>query len=262
MLKHPNGPFTMAVVLYSSLGMMAAATLSPSRFPLSPDAVVERYSAACHEQGTRLYGSSMEVYITAKLPKLDKQGRLHALRHISKVGFVTYEALEFEGDTTIRNSVIARYLAAETQTGAGGVVSLDMTPANYTFKYKGLSGEYGRQVYVFGMTPRKKRTGLFKGEVSVDSRTYLPLRTSGRFVKIPSVLVRRIEFVREYEIHDGIAITHRIQSTVQTRLFGKAELTVEFSHLSPPESSVGNATCFRIRGASGQVELLPAKNFR
>ena len=110
MLKHPNGPFTMAVVLYSSLGMMAAATLSPARFPLSPDAVVERYSAACHEQGTRLYGSSMEVYITAKLPKLDKQGRLHALRHISKVGFVTYEALEFEGDTTIRNSVIARYL--------------------------------------------------------------------------------------------------------------------------------------------------------
>ena len=129
-------------------------------------------------------------------------------------------------------SVIARYLAAEAQTGAGNEDSFDITPANYNFKYKGLSEEYGRQVYVFGLTPRKKRTGLFKGELSVDSTTYLPLRTSGRFVKTPSVLVRRIEFVREYEVHDGIAITRRIQSTVQTRLFGKAELTVEFSNLS------------------------------
>ena len=243
MLKHPKGPLAKAAVLCSSMVMIAAATLSPARFPLSPDAVIERYSAACHDQRTRLYGSSMEVYITAKLPKLDKEGRLRALRHISKVGLVTYDALEFEGDKTVNRGVIARYLAAET--GAGNEASLDISPANYDFKYKGLSEEYGRQVYVFGLTPRKKRTGLFKGELSLDSRTYLPLRTSGRFVKTPSVLVRRIEFVREYEIHDGIAITRRIQSTVQTRLFGKAELTVEFSHLSPPESSASNATCSR-----------------
>jgi hypothetical protein len=212
--------------------------------------VIERYSAACRDQGTRLYGSSMEVYITARLPKLDKQGRLHAVRHISEVGFVTYEALEFEGDKTIKSSVIARYLAAEAQTRAGTEASFDITPANYNFKYRGLSEEYGRQVYVFGLTPRKKRAGLFKGELSLDSRTYLPLRASGRFVKNPSILVRRVEFVREYEIHNGMAITRRIQSTVQTRLFGKAELTVEFSHLSAPERSASNSTCSRLRDAS------------
>ena len=145
--------------------------------------------------------------------------------------------------------MIARYLAAEVQTGAGNDAPFAITPANYNFKYKGLSEEYGRQVYVFGLTPRKKRGGLFKGELSLDSRTYLPLRASGRFVKNPSILVRRIEFIREYEIHNGIAITRRIQSTVQTRLFGKAELTVEFSRLSPPESSASNATCSRLRGA-------------
>src|SRR5678815_5663877 len=114
----------------------------------------------------------------------------------------------------MKSSVIARYLAAEAQTGAGNEPSFDITPANYNFKYRGLSEEYGRQVYIFGLTPRKKRVGLFKGELSLDSRTYLPLRASGRFVTNPSVLVRRIEFVREYEIHDGSAITHRIQSTV------------------------------------------------
>jgi hypothetical protein len=246
MLKHPNGPLTTAAVLCCFI--MAAATLSAARFPLSPDAVIERYSAACHDQGSRLYGSSMEVYITAKLPKLAKQGRLHALRHISKVGFVTYEALEFEGDKTIKSSVIARYLAAEAQTGAGNEASFDVTPANYNFKYKGLSEEYGRQVYVFSLTPRKKRAGLFKGELSLDSRTYLPLRAAGRFVKNPSMLVRRIEFVREYEIHNGTAITRRIQSTIQTRLFGNAELTVEFSHWSPSENFASPATCSTLRG--------------
>src|SRR5205085_3707418 len=130
----------------------------------------------------------MEVNITAKLPKLDKQGRLHALRHISDIGSVTYEALEFEGDKAIKSNVIARYLAAEVQTGAGNDAPFSITPANYNFKYKGLSEEYGRQVYVFGLTPRKKRAGLFKGELALDSRTFLPLRSSDRFVKNPSLL--------------------------------------------------------------------------
>jgi len=210
----------------------SAATPAAGRFPLGPDAVIERYSAAYDEQRKRLYGASMEVDIEAKLPKFNKNGRLHALRHISRAGGVTYDVLEFEGDNTIKKSVIARYLSAEVQTQESDRVSREITPANYKFKYKGLSQERGRQVYVFQLTPRSKRLGLFKGELLVDSWSYLPLRESGRFVKNPSIFLKKIEFVREYEIHDGVAFPRRIQSTVQTRFFGRAEITVEFSHLS------------------------------
>src|SRR5712692_2292943 len=82
---------------------------------ISPETAVETYSALYQEQGARLRGASMEVDIDARLPKLKKQGRLHALRRISRLGRITYEALRFEGDGAVKKNVIARYLAAEVQ---------------------------------------------------------------------------------------------------------------------------------------------------
>ena len=72
----------------------------------------------------------MEVDIEASLPKLKKQGRLQALRHISRLGRITYDALHFEGDNTVKNNVIAKYLAAETEAQSDASTSLAVTPAN------------------------------------------------------------------------------------------------------------------------------------
>ena len=148
---------------------------------------------------------------------------------------MTYESLRFEGDNTIKNGVIARYVAGETQ-GQWNDGAFAITPANYKFKYKGLSSADGRQIHVFQLTPRKKRVGLFKGELWLDAETCLPLRESGRLVKNPSIFLRRIEFVREYEIRDGLAIPRQVESTVETRLVGKAELTVRFHNISLVEN--------------------------
>jgi hypothetical protein len=203
---------------------------------IPPQAVVETYSAAFQEQNARLRGASMEVEIEARLPKLKKRGRLHALRHISRLGRITYDALHFEGDNTIKNNVIARYLSAEVQAQAGDGPSLAIMPANYKFKYKGRLDSKGREVRVFQLTPRKKRVGLFKGELWLDAETCLPVRESGRLVKTSSVFLRSIEFVREYEIRDGVAIPRRIKSVVETRLVGQAELTIDFRNVSLAES--------------------------
>jgi hypothetical protein len=179
----------------------------------------------------------MEVEVEASLPKLKKHGRLSALRHISRLGRITYEVLNFEGDSTIKSSVIARYLAADVQAQGNEASSLAVTPLNYKFKYKGLLNQDGRDVYIFGVTPKKKQVGLFKGELWLDAETCLPVREAGRLVKNPSIFLRRIEFVREYDIHNGVAIPLRIQSTVDTRIAGKAELTVRFHDVSLAASS-------------------------
>jgi hypothetical protein len=55
----------------------------------------------------------MEVNIDASVPRLKKEGKLHALRKISQLGKITYKVLAFQGDDTIKNEVIARYLDAE-----------------------------------------------------------------------------------------------------------------------------------------------------
>ncbi len=174
----------------------------------------------------------MQVEIEASLPQLKKHGRLHALRRISELGRITYEMLHFEGDSAVKSEVIARYLAADVKAQADDDPSLAVTPANYKFQYKGLVADAGRHVYVFHLTPKKKRVGTFKGDLWLDAETCLPVRESGRLAKNPSFFVKRIDFVREYDIQDGLAIPRQIQSTAETRLVGKAELTVRFHDVS------------------------------
>ena len=198
----------------------------------APDAIVENYCAAERGQQQALKAASMDMEIDAAIPQLKKQGKLHALRRISALGRVTYEKLRFDGDGTVKNQVIARYLSAEAETQTERAPSLAVTPENYKFKYKSKAAWNGRPVHVFQVSPRKNRQGMFKGEVWIDAATFLRVRESGRLVKNPSIFLKRVEFIRNYEIRDGIAVPLRVESVVETRLVGKAELTIDFTNFS------------------------------
>jgi hypothetical protein len=192
--------------------------------------IIDRYISSTQAQQTGLRGVRMEMEIDASLPKLKKSGSLQAFRSISKLGQITYQGLKFIGDQTIKNDVIVRYLTAEKQSQ--DLEHISLTPKNYKFKYKGQLARGGILVYIFQVTPKKKAVGLFKGELWVDCRTYLPVRESGRFVKNPSVFLKKIEFVRDYEIRDGIAYPRHIESTVDTRFWGPAQMSINYSNMS------------------------------
>jgi hypothetical protein len=213
-------------------GAIVCGTLMAAPAPMAPDAIVENYCSVARDHEHSLNGASMEVEIDASLPKLKKQGKLHALRRISALGRITYEHLRFEGDGTVKNDVIARYLTAETQAQTDPKMALDVTPANYKFKYKGLTDNGDRQTYVFQVTPRKKRVGLYRGEIWIDAETYFRVRESGIWVKSPSIFVKKVEFVRKYEIQDGIPVPLEMHSVVDTRLWGQAELNIEFRNVA------------------------------
>ena len=191
--------------------------------------LVGKYVDATHLQQEALKGAQMEIEVDASLPRLAKRGKLKALRNISRLGQITYKALGFSGDNTVKQEVIARYLAAESEARDNG--SIAITPANYKFKYSGKLIQNGQTVHIFELTPRKKVVGLFKGQLWVDAATGMPVRESGQFVKSPSVFLKKIAFVRDYEIQDGVALPKHIASIVDTRLVGKAELQIAFSHI-------------------------------
>ncbi|MDX2152215.1 MAG: sigma-E factor regulatory protein RseB domain-containing protein [Bryobacteraceae bacterium] len=193
--------------------------------------VIDRYMANTAQNTLR--GVQMEVEFDAKLPKLKREGKLTAWRVISKVGSVRYIVDKFVGDNSVKKDVIARYMAAEQQSQTDVTpTSTAITPENYKFKYKGLKEQAGRSAHVFELNPRKKRVGLFKGELWIDSETHLPLLESGRFVKSPSIFLKKVEFVREYEIQNGRAIPKHIESHIDTRLWGRADLSINFRNLT------------------------------
>lgn len=222
------------VLSLCSVGLFADEAITP------PDQIVENYRTATEIQEQSLDGSSMEVEIHASLPKLKKHGRLHGLRRISKLGRITYEHLIFEGDGTVKNQVIARYLAAEVEAQKENAPTLAVTPANYKFSYKNKADVNGRLTYMFGVSPRKKSVGLFKGEVWIDAATYLPVMESGYWVKSPSIFLKRVAFVRKFEIRDGKSVPLQVASTVDTRIWGPAELEIDFTNFSVDDPAAAN----------------------
>lgn len=173
----------------------------------------------------------MEVDIDARLPKRKLHGTLHALRNISKLGRITYHMLGFSGDNTVKTEVIARYLSAEVQAAQGNS-NLSITPDNYKFKYKGTEDINGRDVYVLRVTPREKKVGLFKGELWLDAETFMPVRESGSFVKTPSVFLKKVQFVRNYMLQNGVSVPQRTESKIEARFFGPVELDINYQSFS------------------------------
>ena len=217
------------VILLSITACLALGAETP--VVSAPERIVENFCAATRGQDRMIQAASMDVDIAAALPKLNKQGKLHALRRITALGRITYETLRFEGDGTVKNQVINRYLAAEAEAQEEPGASVAVTPENYSFKYKGRKQLDGRDVHQFQVTPKRKRQGLFKGDIWIDAQTFLRVQESGYLVKSPSVFLKSVAFVRKYEIRNGISVPKEEQSVVATRLgVGRLEMTVEFSN--------------------------------
>jgi hypothetical protein len=223
------------VLLLSSL---IGLSLLAESVPTPADEIVENYCAATRRQEQTVRAASMEVEISGSLPKLQKQGKLSALRHITALGRITYDALRFQGDNTIKKEVINRYLQQEAD--ATGDPKIAVTPDNYNFKFKGRQALDGRDSYLFQVTPKKKRDKLFKGELWIDAATYLPVREAGKLVKTP-LGVRNVTFVRRYDIQNGISVPRQMQSTTDVWFFGKAELTVDYANFSLEPPRAGDA---------------------
>jgi hypothetical protein len=227
----------LTIILAATIGS-SAALCEPKAPPMPEDQMVNRYIAATQAQQIALRGGTEEIDIDAAVPKFKKQGKLHALRSISKLGRITYHALGFSGDNVVKTEVIANYLKAEVEA-AKGASDVAITPAHYKFKYKGTQELNGRQVYVLHLNPREKKVGLFKGELWLDAETYMPVREQGSFVKSPSFMLKKMQFVRDYEIQNGVSVPQRTESRVETRFFGQVELNINYLTFSKDQAGLG-----------------------
>lgn len=196
-------------------------------------AIIQNYLTASQARQSSLQGASMEVDIDASVPHLQKHGKLHALRNISKLGKITYKVLGFQGDNTVKQEVIARYLEAEQE--GQSYKGIAITPLNYKMKFKGRQrlADGAGSVYVFALSPRKKAPGFFKGEMWLDEATFLPVFEKGRLVKNPSIFFKKVEFERVYKIENGMAVPERMSSVIDCHLVGKVELNVNYTNFEP-----------------------------
>lgn len=205
--------------------------------PLSQQ-VLARYFAAVNEQSSKTRGVEMDMDFSARLPRLKKEGAMIARRIVSSLGKISFVVKSFTGDTTVKNYVIIKYMSGEVEMAEkDSTTDAKITPKNYKFKYKRLETFNGKQTHVFELNPRKKQLGLFKGELWIDDETALPVREVGMLVKSPSVFLKKVNFTRTYGLYNGAALPARVESTVETRIAGKAELDIRYSNFGPETSA-------------------------
>lgn len=224
--------FLLALALFPPAATLPAEATRDVR---TGDQVLQRYFQVTAEQRDHLKGATMEVDIVGNLPRMKKSGKLSGLRRISKVGEITYRAITFQGDNQVKRDVIARYMSAETEALKRGP-GLGITTDNYKFKYFGSHGDGYWTLHLFELTPRKKKEGLFEGWIWIHDETGLPVREQGRLAKSPSVFLKEVEFIRDYDVRSGYAIPTHLSSVIQTRVIGEAEIDITFRNFHKADS--------------------------
>ena len=166
------------------------------------------------------------IEIEASLPKLNKSGRLRAIRRILPARHPEYQVLEISGDSLVNHQLIVRYLHADERAAELSNESTAITPANYKFHYVGAVQLRDGFAYAFRIIPYKKRQGLINGVLWIDGETGIAVRLSGYLVKNPSAFLKRVNVTRENVLHDGIIEARITHLLIDTRLVGSARLVV------------------------------------
>jgi hypothetical protein len=208
---------------------------------LTPDEALDRYLTGSRDLQRECSDWVLAVQIDASLPKLKKQGSMSGLKVISRTGQTVYRGLRFTGDNLVKTAVIARFLANDAKPPEQ-VAGTAVTRQNYSIVYDRTSEYNGLIAYVFRLKPMRKRIGLFKGELWLEAATAAPLRLWGDFVKSPSIFVRKIRFVQDYQSIGHGFLPLRLLLTVETRIAGTVEMTI-WLHPVDDQSVPATARC-------------------
>jgi hypothetical protein len=192
----------------------------------APAVAFRRYLASLQERNPFAESGPVSVEVEASVPGLAKRGNLLAIRETGASELGEYTVQKLDGDSLVKEQVIARYLEAAKQAERIPYSAVAVTPTNYRFHYAGSFKMDETPLYVFQITPRQKREGLIRGEIWIDSGTGFAVHQAGRFVKRPSVFIRQIDVSRDTNLVDGIPTSRVTRLTMRTRLVGLVELTV------------------------------------
>ena len=224
---------------------IAVAMLLPLLFPilcsaqqLTPAEALDRYLARAGGPPPAPSDSVFTVQIDASIPTLHKRGSMTGLKLVSYTGQVVYRGLRFTGDKLVKTAVIARFLSNDTDP-VGRTADVAISRQNYWFTYDKISDYNGITAYVFRLKPRRKRAGLFRGELWLTTDTAAPLRLWGDLVKPPSIFIRSFRFVQDYQTAAESSQLLRLVLTIRTRIAGIVEVVVWQHSVADSPESVG-----------------------
>jgi hypothetical protein len=228
----------------SSGDHVAVPLAEPTVLPrMAPELALQVCQGRSVIQAQQLASYSATTLIRAQLLDTSQSGEYEVQQHYSAPRTLAFKAVRFTGDAFVKTNVITRLLQSEVDRVQKDDPALNaISPANYKLSYKGTNEFQGHTVHVYQLKPRQKRAGLFKGRIYVDAYTGSLVRAEGRPVKSPSMFVKKIEFVQDYEDIGPFTLPVHMHSEATARIVGRAVVDVYQRDYQPIANAVANTT--------------------
>lgn len=236
--------FTALVASPSQPPASAPVLAAPVSIPrMSSELALAAYQGLASRQSQALAGYSAATLIRVELPASSQHGEFELERRYTAPRTLVFKPLRYEGDGFVKTNVIARLLQSEVDhVQKDDPSSTALRPENYKFSHKSTAQIDGRTVHVFQVKPRKKRPGLFKGQIYLDAYTGSLVRVEGRVVKSPSLFVNKIDFVQDYADVNGFTLPVRMHSEAKAALVGRTVVDIENRNYQPVPAPLESAT--------------------
>ena len=200
-------------------GVTCAQAPSGNTVP-SVETILTRMAQARTENRTRL----RPYRVTRDYRLFGKEKQTTKSEVIADVTFVPPDVKQFAirqaKGMALGESIVRQMLEHETDIVKNNG-STDMSAANYDFRFVREEDLNGQHSYVLEMLPWRKDKILLRGQIWVDSTTYLLHRTEGEPGKAPSWWLRNSRIVLVYGDVGGMWLQTGSESTADVRFLGQ-----------------------------------------
>jgi len=219
-----------AVLVLFMIQHLPASDLLERRQSRPESVAFARYVASLEQQDPFTGVEPVAVLIEASLPHFYKDAQLLAIRKMGDEERSEYLIVGIVGDGAALDEVTTRYFALQQEIENLPVSSIQISPENYTFRLRGEVKTGIGSAYVYDITPKRRRAGLFRGQIWIEAGTGAEVLISGRLEGATSI-GSGVDFVRETKL-DGPGYARVTHLSFIVPLLGRSELVITERPLS------------------------------
>jgi hypothetical protein len=223
------------------LGDLAEAADAPPTVEM----IVMRMAQARAENRSRLRPYS----VTRDYRLFGKERHAAKSEVVADVSFVPPDSKRYtiqkSSGTGLGERIVRQMLEHETEI-VKNYGATDMSLANYDFRFVREEELSGQLCYVLEILPLRKDKTLLRGQIWVDSTTYLLHRMEGEPGKIPSWWLRQVHIALNYGDVGGMWLQTASESTAEVRLLGRHTMLSRDVEYKILETVAGTRNAVRI----------------
>jgi hypothetical protein len=199
--------------------------------PITLQEILSKLIERSHDKETQLRQYSViQSYVV-------KNGKGHVLAETEvrmqyrAPGAKTFTTQFAKGSRLVQRLVFKQLMEQEARTGEGdGRQASAIGPGNYTFDLLGKEHIDPYDCFVVRAIPRRRDKYLFEGKIWINSEDFGIVKITGHPAQKPSLWVKRVDFVRDYQRVERFWLPLRDNAVAEMRFFGRSTLTIDYAN--------------------------------